>query len=737
MSWFDEQLNYREASDENNFSEALASVARAVMGNRLQEALDKRDIADNAIDAILTAFRIKPKADELPPEIRTVDEQIEYRLRPYGIASRNVRLEENWYKNASGPMLGTLKADGSAVALIPGRVSGYKYRDFKTGKAVRINRRTRKRLDAEAVCFYPPLPQRALTVGDLVRYTAGLLRGADVILFILILAASVLLGLLTPLMTKQLFGPVLESGETKPLLALFGFMVSYSVCRICFSACQALTGSRIATRQNVSVQAAVMNRILSLPAAFFKNHAAGELSQRAAQIQSICGSLVTSVAVTALTSVFSLTYIGQVFAFAPALVVPSILITLATVALSLLTTVSQARVARKQLELSAKTSGLTYATIRGIQKIKLAGAEKRMFSRWARLYAREAELDSNPPLFLKLSGTIRLTISLTGALFLYAMAVKSGVSVPDYYAFNASYGMASAAFMSLASIATTVAGIRPALESVRPILEAVPEQTGQKQFVTSLSGAIELNRVSFRYDESMPYVIDDLSLRIQPGEYVAVVGATGCGKSTLMRLLLGFETPQKGSIFYDKRNLKNLDLESLRRRIGTVMQDSRLFLGDIYSNITLTSPNMSLDDAWKAAEIAAVADDIREMPLGMSTLVLEGQGGISGGQRQRLLIARAVATRPKILMFDEATSALDNIAQKKVSQAIDGLKCTRIVIAHRLSTVCRADRILYLENGKIAEEGTYDELLKKNGLFAALVERQRLDRTTDYREIYS
>jgi len=245
--------------------------------------------------------------------------------------------------------------------------------------------------------------------------------------------------------------------------------------------------------------------------------------------------------------------------------------------------------------------------------------------------------------------------------------------------------------------------------------------------VTRLSGAIELNNVTFRYTEDMPYVLDDLSLKIKPGQYVAIVGRTGCGKSTLMRLLLGFETPQKGAVYYDGRDLKRMDLKSLRRRIGAVMQNGRLFTGDIFSNITISAPWLTLDDAWEAAELAGMADDIRAMPMGMNTLISEGQGGISGGQKQRLLIARAIAPKPEILMFDEATSALDNITQKQVSDALDNMKCTRLVIAHRLSTIRHCDRIIVLDKGKIVEDGTYDELLAQKGFFAELVSRQLLD----------
>lgn len=382
---------------------------------------------------------------------------------------------------------------------------------------------------------------------------------------------------------------------------------------------------------------------------------------------------------------------------------------------------------KTHMEESARTSGLTYSTITGIQKIKLAGAEKRMFARWAKLYAQEAELMYNPPLFLRLSGTINLAVSLIGTFVIYYFAVKSGVTMENYTAFNTAYGMISGAFMSISMIAASIAEIKPTIEMAAPILEAVPEHTDGLREIDELKGSIEISNITFRYSEDMPDVISNLSLKINPGEYVAIVGKTGCGKSTLLRLLLGFEKPQKGAIYYDKKDITKVDIKSIRRRIGVVMQSGKLFLGDIFSNIVISAPHLLLSDAWEAAKIASIDEDIRNMPMGMHTIISEGQGGISGGQRQRLMIARAVASKPKILMLDEATSALDNVTQKKVSEAIEGLNCTRIVIAHRLSTIRNADRIIYLENGNIAEDGNYEELIAKNGKFAELVERQRLD----------
>ena len=297
----------------------------------------------------------------------------------------------------------------------------------------------------------------------------------------------------------------------------------------------------------------------------------------------------------------------------------------------------------------------------------------------------------------------------------------------DYIAFFSAYGLVLGAFMSLAGVVQASAQIGPYLDMMKPVLEAEPEIAEDKEIITSISGRIEMNDVSFRYSEETPFVIDGMNLKVRAGEYVAIVGKSGCGKSTLVRLLLGFEKPERGAIYYDGKDMAGLDLRSLRRRIGAVTQDGSLFAEDVYSNITISAPHLTVDDAWEAAEIAGIADDIRAMPMGMKTMISEGSGGVSGGQKQRLMIARAVAPKPRVLILDEATSALDNRTQKQVSEALDALACTRIVIAHRLSTIKNCDRILYLEGGRIVEDGTYDELIAAGGLFAELVERQRLD----------
>lgn len=726
MGWFDEQIKQRKQSDDQLFEEAFVRIADAVLGSQMSAAYASDEVkASGEIGEILRYYRIKPR--EVPETIKGLDERLEYLLRPSGIMRRNVQLEKGWYKDAVGAMLGRRKDDGSVVALIPKGLAGYAFFDASSGRWVRINAKNEALFDTQAICFYKPFPLTKLTVPMLLRYIVHCVDRADVALVVLATLAVSLAGLLMPRLNSLLFGRVVESGSLRLLLGIAAFMISVSVSQLLMQSIHALLTGRINTKINLSVQAATMMRILSLPADFFKTCSAGELANRSQQLQSLCAMLVSAGLNTGLTSVFSLLYVTQIFAFAPALVTPALMIILVTLAFTIITTLYQAKVTQKQMELSARESGMSYALITGIQKIKLSGAEKRAYARWSDLYAKQVAATYNPPMFLRINGVISTTISLTGTLVMYAMALKSGVSVSDYYAFNSAYGMVSGAFMSLAGVAMTLARFKPVMAMAKPIMDAQPEVAEGKQVIDRISGAIEVSNVSFRYREDMPLILDNLSLKIRPGQYVAIVGATGCGKSTLMRILLGFEKPQKGAVYYNGKDINTIDLKSLRRKIGVVMQNGKLFQGDIYSNIVISAPQLTLEEAWEAAEMAGIAEDIRQMPMGMHTIISEGSGGISGGQRQRLMIARAIAPHPKVLMFDEATSALDNMTQKKVSDSLEKLKCTRIVIAHRLSTIKSCDRIIYLEKGRIVEDGTYEELIALGGRFAQLVERQRLD----------
>ena len=726
MGWFDEQIRQRKIRDQEVFEDSIFRMAAVVLGKqKAGMADDDRIITKEAVDEILKYYHYKPA--EIPESVRDPDEQLEFCLRPHGIMRRNVRLEKGWYKDAFGPLLAFRKEDGTPVALLPKRFMGYTFRDPSTGEKVKVTARTAEQFDEDALCFYRPLPLKKLGIPDLIAYMAGCLNSGDLLMIVALSFGATVFGMLMTNLTKALTGFVRESGNYTLLYGTAVFMLCAIISAQIISVVRELMMNRIETKTSLSVEAAMMMRIMNLPANFFRQYSSGELSSRYSSVNQLCSLLLGNVFSMGLTSLMSLLYITQIFHYAPALVVPALLIILVTVGVSVLSTYMQMNISRQVMQKGAKVNGLSYALITGVQKIKLAGAEKRAFSRWAKSYSEAAEYSYNPPMFIKANAAISLAISLAGTIIIYYLAVKTNVSGSEYIAFNTAYGSVMGAFTSLSGVALSIAQIKPILEMAEPILKTEPESSENKTMVTSLKGSIELSNIYFRYNENMPYVVDGMSLKIRAGEYVALVGTTGCGKSTLMRLMLGFETPERGAIYYDGKDMSKLDLRSLRRRIGVVMQDGSLFQGDIYSNIVISAPQLSLKEAWEAAEIAGIADDIRAMPMGMNTILSEGQGGISGGQKQRLMIARAVAPKPRILMFDEATSALDNKTQKQVSDALDQMKCTRIVIAHRLSTIRNCDRILVLDKGHIMEDGTYDELIEKNGFFAELVARQRLD----------
>ena len=726
MGWFEKQIKQREDLDQQLFEDSFFHVAGIVTGDRkASQYSDERIITGRAIDEILKYYHYKPV--EVPKAVKNPEEYIDYCLRPHGLMRRDINLEEGWCKDSFGPVLAFLKDGGEPVSVLPGAVGGYYFVDKKTGKKVTLNKKTETLFEGVGYCFYKPLPQRKIGVRDLLLYMKSCLSANDAALIVIATLAVTLVGMMIPRVTKALTGPIVTNGTGAMLISIAICLLCTSLSSQLISSVKELYMSRVQCKASLGIQASMMMRVMSLPADFFRKYSAGELTSRAMSVNQLCNMVLGTVMSTGLSSLISLLYITQIFSFTPSLVVPSLLIILTTVVFGAISSLVQIKLSKQIMEHEAKESGIEYAMISGIQKIKLAGAEKRVFAKWANMYAEGAKLTFDPPTFIKINTVINTAISLFGTIILYFFAVQSGVDQSSYFAFSSSYGSVMGAFSALAGIALTAAKIKPTLDMAKPFLEAVPETSDNREIVTKLSGSIELNNIYFRYSENSPYIVNNMSLKIKPGEYVAIVGRTGCGKSTLMRLLLGFEKPEKGAVYYDGKDINKLDLGSLRRKIGTVMQNGGLFQGDIYSNIVITAPELSLDDAWEAAEKAGIADDIRAMPMGMQTLVAEGQGGISGGQKQRLMIARAIAPKPKILMFDEATSALDNKTQKQVSEALDAMGCTRIVIAHRLSTIKHCDRILVLDKGSVIEDGTYDELIEKGGYFAGLVERQRLD----------
>ena len=721
MGFFDEQLRTRLQGDREAISRSLGKLGEAISG---ESPPTVGGGAEDAVREIFTWFGEKPLE---PPSLLTgFGDRLDYMLGPTGIQRRQVTLDGKWWRDAIGPMLAFTR-DGGAVALLPRRRGGYCWVDHQTGRRIKADSETAKALTGEGLCFYRPLPQRELTMKDLFRFAIGALDAWDFSLVFLTGLLASLLGMVTPVVTQLLFGVVIPLGNLANLAPAAFLCVGAVVSAALVHVTNAMALSRASQKIQIAVENAAMGRLLNLPAQFFKEHDAGELQNRIDALSGLCAGLSGTLISSLISGAFSVVYLFQMRLLAPPLTAPALLIILLQVAMMAVSILLQTGLVRKQLDIATELSGMVYRLFSGIQKIKLAGAERRAFAKWAETYAKEAALRYNPPLLLKFQPAISGIIALGGSLVLYAGAATSGLSVADYMAFMTSYGLVSGALMSLSASVGSIAQMGPLAKLAEPIMKAAPETGGGKKAPPRLSGGLELANLSFRYTEDGPWVLDHCNLKIRPGQYIAVVGRTGCGKSTLMRLLLGFETPTSGAVYYDNRDLQSLDLRALRRNIGVVLQNSRLFTGDIYSNITISAPWLTLADAWEAARLAGVDEDIRKMPMGMQTLISEGGGGISGGQRQRLMIARAIAPKPRILMFDEATSALDNITQRTVSDSLAALRCTRIVIAHRLSTIRQCDRILVLDGGRIVEDGTYDELLAAGGFFAELVERQTLD----------
>lgn len=724
MGWFEEQVKQRKKLDAKTFEDSFKSLAGIHVKN--QKKLSTQEIRENfAISQILGYYH--HQMVDIPSTIKTFKDKLNYVLGQYGIEYHKVELTEAYVNEYSSPLLIYTLIDEIPVMLFPTKNNQYYYINYGTGKKVYIDAEMIHKLEIDAISFYRPLPNKKMSIKEYVKYIHTSIRPLDVILLLIFMAIATGVGMLLPYLTKMLTGEVVSNKDMTQLILVSVYVIATATGLMLIKAIQGFINSRIMIKIQTSVKEATMMKVLNLPPSFFKKYNTGELSMRFTSIPSLANMIISGVFMTLVSVIMSLAYLFQLVSFAVELIVPVILILLVTSSFSIMIAFIQKKYTSQLLELNSKESGVTYEMINGIQKIRLSGSEKRVFAKWANAYAKSAKLKYHPPLILRLSTAISLLITLLGNVVTYFVASKYSIEASSYMAFVTSYGVLSAAFASLTNMVGVLMQIKPVYEMARPILETEAETTQGKLVLESIKGNIKMENISFRYLDDGPLILDNLSLDIKEGEYIAIVGQTGCGKSTLVRVLLGFEQPLSGRVLVDDHDIKDVDLSSLRKRIGTVLQNGTLFHADIYSNIIISCPTVSEEDAWRAAEIANIADDIREMPMGMKTVISEGQGGISGGQKQRIMIARAIVHRPKILIFDEATSALDNKTQKSITESINKLNCTRIVIAHRLSTIKNADRIIMLEHGKIIEDGDYDTLIAKKGKFAELVERQRLD----------
>ena len=436
MGIFDEQIRAQKTMDQEDFVDSLYQIGGAVIGRSMNKALnDDRIVTTDAMGDILKYYHAKPQ--EVPDDITDMNEVMEYLLRPHGIMHRSVRLDEDWDRKASGAMLGTRTDDGRVVALIPLGVAHYRFVDHKTGKSVVITRKNRDLISKEAIAFYKPFPLKKMTVGSLIRYIIAQIAVSDLVYLLLAMLAVTGTGMMLPWITKRLFSDVLVSGSMRMLLGASIFLVCTTLSGVLFSSLRSILSTRIGIKLDLNVHAATMMRVLSLPAGFFREYSAGELSTRAGYVTTLCRQMVDAVLSTGLSAVLSLAYIAQLVTYAPSLTVPAMTVTLLTLVVAIATTLIQIGVSRNQMLLSSKENGMSYAIISGIQKIRLTGSEKRAFARWGRLYAKRATLLYNPPFLLKISSVITLAISLIGTLILYDIAIRHGVSVAEYCSFSA------------------------------------------------------------------------------------------------------------------------------------------------------------------------------------------------------------------------------------------------------------------------------------------------------------
>lgn len=653
-------------------------------------------------------------------------EELDDTLVEVGVMHREVALEGKWYKQSMGSML-VKKTNGGYAALLPTVGGRYMMYDYENNERCYLTDKLAAMLEKKAYVLYPPLPQEKLSASDLFRYMLKQLSIADFVFVGVMTLAVTLLGLVLPQIIQLIYLVIIPGETVGVLIPLMLMMCCIPVATLLINTVRGLCAQRVKTKIGVFVHAAFMGRLVMLPVSFFAKYDAGDIAKRVASSENISETISDSFLTTGFTALFSLLYLFQIAAFAPSFVVPAVIVVGVSFLVSALTIVKQVKFSRKLNEGMVAVSSELYDVMSDIQKIKLSGAEPFVFSNWVKNYTPIAAFRYNPPILLRVGVAITEAALGIGTLVIYFIAVGANTGSADFIAFSASFGMLMGAMASMLAIVQSATQLIPALEMIKPILEETPEKQRGKKPLKSITGSISIEHLYFRYAEDTPYILEDVSLEIPSGQYLAVVGKTGSGKSTLVRSLLGFQIPEKGTVCVDGNDLRDLNLQTYRRHLGVVLQNGDLISGSIYDNITIAAPWATEADAWEAAEIADIADDINKLPMGMRTMLSSTSSAVSGGQKQRLMIARAVVAKPKILILDEATSSLDNETQTHITKALDELNCTRVVVAHRLSTIRHCDRIVVIEDGRIREDGTYAELLGRNGLFAELVERQQLD----------
>ncbi|MFC9931436.1 NHLP bacteriocin export ABC transporter permease/ATPase subunit [Streptomyces sp. NPDC127190] len=640
------------------------------------------------------------------------------------VRTRAVRLDGRWWRENVGPLVGHRALSGAPVALL-WRRGGYVAVHPGTGRETPVEKANAEEFEPRAVMFYRPLPDRRLGPFGLLRFALRGTRG-DLLNLLLAGLVTVAIGALVPIATGKVLGEYVPRAQTGLIVQVCLAVMVSGVVAAAFTLLENLSILRLEGRIEAALQPAVWDRLLRLPTRFFTQRSTGELASAAMGVSAMRRLLAGVGPVVAQSVTVGAMNLGLLLWYD---------VPMALAALGMLTVIAavflglglwQVRWQRRLVVLGNKLNNQAFQTLRGLPKLRVAAAENYAYAAWAREFARSRELQQKAGRIKNLTtvlGAVYLPVVTLVMFMLLAGPAKGAMSAADFLTFNTSVTMVLTSVTQLTGAFVSAVAALPLFEEIRPVLDASPEVRTASTRPGPLSGALEARRLSFRYADDGPLVLDDVSFAVRPGEFVAIVGPSGCGKSTLLRLLIGFDKPVSGSVLYDGQDLAALDQSAVRRQCGVVLQHAQPFTGSILDVICGTEP-YTPEEAMAAAELAGLAEDIKRMPMGLHTIVA-GSGAISGGQRQRLMIAQALIRRPRILFFDEATSALDNDTQRIVIDSTRKLNATRVVIAHRLSTVLDADRVIVMEDGKVVQQGTPAELLADTtGRLHELVRRQ-------------
>lgn len=683
---------------------------------------DERLFAAFMIVAEAIGLDLTQRAREQIGKAKTVDEAI----RTARLRQRQVALRGEWWREDLGPLLGFVDEERRVVALLPTGAGRWEMIDPVDGVAVKVDSSVVARIAPTAHMLYPTLPDKVLTFKDFLNF--GLNRSRrDLGIAIIVSLAGAVLGLTTPIAMRLAFDRFIPGHNSVQLFELAVGLTLAAMITTLFRIAYDHAALRIDGRAAGGHMAGVMDRVLRLPEAALRFGSA-DLALRFASTDMVRRS-VSNIILTSIPAVFLTVFNGALmFYYSPPAAAVAVGVFLMLCGISAFFAWKQKDEQKKGEQLASDVFNIVFQLVQAITVLRTTASEVRAFAHWgvdfAELRKRSHRARNIATVFETLLSGLDV-LSLAGIFLLLALLPTNNFSTGAFIAFITAYGMFSGNSMQIVRNVGAMVGLTVSWERGAVLLRAVPDRSASRRDPGRLSGKIDVNNVAFRYSGDGPMALSGAAIKAEPGEFVALVGASGSGKSTMMRLLLGLDMPLQGTIQYDGQDLRHLDAELLRRQIGVVLQNGKLFPGTLFENI-MGSAQGTIDDAWEAARQAGIEDDIRGLPMGMHTVVTEATAAFSGGQVQRLIIARALVGKPRILLFDEATSSLDNLKQSVVTQSVSRLAVTRIVIAHRLTTVRQADRIYVFDKGRIAQTGTYDELIKVAGPFADFARRQMI-----------